>query len=66
MSVDGPAKKHRHDLGQEDHGPVMAQRTTRAIQAVLGLWIALAGVALVWAMLDAGGGPDRPAVTEPR
>ena len=66
MSDAGPAKKHRHDLGQEDHGPVMAQRTTRGIQAVLGLWIALTGLALVWAMLDAGSGPTRPTIVEPR
>ena len=66
MSDAGPAKKHRHDLGQEDHGPVMAQRTTRGIQAVLGLWIALTAGALVWAMLDAGSGPTPPAVVETR
>lgn len=37
----GPRKKHRHDLGQEDHGSVYAAGTTRAIQALLGSWIAL-------------------------
>ena len=36
----GPRKKHRHDLGQEDHGSVYAEGTTRAIQALLGLWVA--------------------------
>ncbi len=54
MTDDGPAKKHRHDLGQEDHGPVMAARTTQGIQMLLGLWIALTAVALLWAMIDAG------------
>lgn len=52
-----PRKKHRHDLGHEDHGPVMAEGTTRAIQSVLGLWIALTFAAVLWAMVDAG----RPA-----
>jgi hypothetical protein len=47
-------KKHRHDLGQEDHGPVMAEGTTKAIQMVLGLWIALTALGLLWAMIDAG------------
>lgn len=50
----GPPKKHRHDLGQEDHGPVMAERTTRGIQMILGLWIALTALALLWAAIDAG------------
>ena len=56
MSTAGDAapKKHRHDLGQEDHGPVMAAGTTKAIQMVLGLWIALTALALLWAMIDAG------------
>lgn len=62
----GTPKKHRHDLGQEDHGPVMAERTTRAIQGVLAVAIALTAAALVWAAIDAGSGPSVPAVTEPR
>jgi hypothetical protein len=56
-------KKHRHDLGQEDHGPIYAAPTTRGIQAVLGLWIALTFVLVVWAMIDAAGEhPAPPAV----
>lgn len=55
-------KKHRHDLGQEDHGPVMAAGTTRTIQGVLGLLIAATLVALVWAAIDANSGPA-PAPT---
>ena len=58
-AVDGPRRKHRHDLGHEDHGPVMAERTTRGIQMLLGLWIGLTFLALVWAMVEAGRGPDR-------
>jgi hypothetical protein len=46
-------KKHRHDLGHEDHGPVVTAGTTRAIQALLGLWIALTLVLVVYALVDA-------------
>jgi hypothetical protein len=64
---DGQRKKHRHDLGQEDHGSVFAQGTTRGIQAVLGLWIAVTFILVAWAMADASGAtssaPDQPAAT---
>ncbi len=67
MSVDaGPVKKHRHDLGQEDHGPIMAGRTTRAIQAVLAIALALTAGALVWAAIDATSGRYAAPVTEAR
>ncbi|HEX4449298.1 MAG TPA: hypothetical protein VH143_00455 [Kofleriaceae bacterium] len=46
-------KKHRHDLGQEDHGPKLAAGTTKAIQALLGLWIALTFGLVVYALVDA-------------
>lgn len=45
-------KKHRHDLGHEDHGPKLAARTTRGIQTILGLWIALTLVLVIYAMID--------------
>lgn len=48
-----PRRKHRHDLGQEDHGPKLAAGTTRTIQALLGLWIALTLVLVVYALVDA-------------
>ena len=48
-----PVRKHRHDLGHEDHGPKLAAGTTRAIQTLLGLWIALALVLVVYAMIQA-------------
>jgi hypothetical protein len=48
-----PRKKHRHDLGQEDHGSKLAARTTRGIQTLLGLWIALTLVLVVYALVDA-------------
>jgi hypothetical protein len=60
----GPLRKHRHDLGHEDHGAKLASGTTRAIQALLGLWIALTLVFVVYAMVDAvrSRAPDAPAV----
>jgi hypothetical protein len=47
-------KKHRHDLGQEDHGLVVAAGTTRAIQAILGMWITMTALFVIWALVDAG------------
>jgi hypothetical protein len=63
-------KKHRHDLGQEDHGPVVTTGTTRAIQMMLGLWIVLTLVLVVYALVD-GSRPkpelsDTPANAEAR
>jgi hypothetical protein len=49
----GERKKHRHDLGQEDHGSKLAAGTTRAIQGLLGLWIALTLGLVVYALIDA-------------
>lgn len=50
-------RKHRHDLGHEDHGPKLAEGTTRAIQIILGLWIALTLALVVYALIDS----SRPA-----
>lgn len=47
-----PLKKHRHDLGHEDHGPKLAAGTTKGIQMILGLWIALTLVLVVIALVD--------------
>jgi hypothetical protein len=63
---DGPLKKHRHDLGHEDHGAKLAAGTTRAIQGMLGLWIALTLLFVVYAMVDAVRAPapdTAPAAT---
>ena len=46
-------KKHRHDLGHEDHGPKLAAGTTRAIQTLLGLWIALTLGFVAYMLVDA-------------
>jgi hypothetical protein len=48
----GVRKKHRHDLGQEDHGSRLAAGTTRAIQGLLGLWIALTVVLVLYMVWD--------------
>ena len=48
-----PRRKHRHDLGHEDHGPKLAEGTTRAIQILLGVWIALTLGLVVYALIDA-------------
>jgi hypothetical protein len=55
-----PLRKHRHDLGHEDHGPKLAAGTTRAIQTLLGLWVALTLVLVVYALID--GSRPKPAV----
>ena len=47
-----PRRKHRHDLGHEDHGAKLAAGTTRAIQTLLGLWIALTLALVVYALVD--------------
>jgi len=46
-------RKHRHDLGHEDHGAIVTVGTTRAIQVMLGLWIALTLALVVYALADA-------------
>jgi len=56
-----PRRKHRHDLGQEDHGPKLAAGTTRAIQTLLGLWIALTLVLVVYALVDGARPRELPA-----
>lgn len=56
-----PRRKHRHDLGHEDHGPKLAAGTTRAIQTLLGLWVALTLALVIYAMIDA----SRPAQAPP-
>lgn len=46
-------QKHRHDLGHEDHGAKLAEGTTKAIQKILGLWIALTIGLVLYALVDA-------------
>jgi hypothetical protein len=58
-------KKHRHDLGHEDHGPKVAAGTTKAIQALLGLWIALTMVLVIYTIVDGSRPAPAAAVTAP-
>ena len=53
-------KKHRHDLGHEDHGPKLAAGTTKAIQTLLGLWIVLTLGFIVYAIVDASRSASDP------
>lgn len=55
-----PRRKHRHDLGQEDHGPRLAAGTTRAIQTLLGLWIALTLLLVIHALVNSARPRDLP------
>ena len=55
-------KKHRHDLGHEDHGPVVTVGTTKAIQMMLGLWIVLTLVLVVYALVD--GSRPKPELSD--
>jgi hypothetical protein len=52
-----PEKKHRHDIGCPDHGPISDDPRTRNIQVVLGLWIAgsvaLVTYSVIWAVIQA-------------
>lgn len=50
-----PRRKHRHDLGHEDHGPKLAAGTTRAVQILLGLWIALTLALVAYAVVGSAG-----------
>ncbi|HEU5059326.1 MAG TPA: hypothetical protein VFU21_22490 [Kofleriaceae bacterium] len=45
-----PRKKHRHDVGMPDHGPVSTERVTRGIQGLLLLLIAAAGALVIYAV----------------
>jgi len=56
-------RKHRHDLGHEDHGPKLAAGTTRAIQGLLGLWIALTLLLVVYALVGSAGPRSAAAPT---
>ena len=46
-------RKHRHDLGHEEHGAKLAAGTTRGLQILLGTWLVATAILLVWALVDA-------------
>jgi len=45
-----PKKKHRHDVGLPDHGPVSTEGLTRSLQGLLLLLIAAAGALVIYAL----------------
>lgn len=57
-------RKHRHDLGHEDHGAKLAEGTTRGIQVLLGLWIALTLCLVVYVLVDASRPKPPPAAVK--
>ena len=48
-----PRKKHRHDVGLPDHGPVTTESLTRAIQGLLILLLAASAALTVYALVVA-------------
>jgi hypothetical protein len=46
-----PRKKHRHEVGLPDHGPVSTERLTRAIQGLMLLLIAATGALVIYAVV---------------
>lgn len=48
-----PDKKHRHDIGCPDHGPISDDPRTRNIQIVLGLWIAASLALVIYSVIQA-------------
>jgi len=50
-----PKKKHRHDVGLPDHGPVTTEGVTRAVQGLLLLFIAASAALAVYAIAVASG-----------
>ncbi|GAB4542967.1 MAG: hypothetical protein Tsb0020_55100 [Haliangiales bacterium] len=48
-----PDKKHRHDIGDVDHGPVYATNTTRTLQVLLAMWIVGSALITIYALLEA-------------
>ena len=46
-----PRKKHRHDVGMPDHGPVSTEPLTRSIQGVLLLLLAGSAALAVYALV---------------
>jgi hypothetical protein len=48
-----PAKKHRHDVGEPDHGATSTQWVTRVIQFVLGSTIVGTALLVLWTVAAA-------------
>jgi hypothetical protein len=46
-----PTKRHRHDVGLVDPGPLSTASTTRSIQALLGICVVLSTALLIYALV---------------
>ena len=51
---DPKSLKHRHDIGEPDHGPERTESTTKNIQILLGLSIAATAAVLIYTVLGVG------------
>lgn len=45
-----PSKKHRHDIGMPDHGPVSTENLTRGLQGLMLLLIAASAALAIYAV----------------
>jgi hypothetical protein len=50
----GRNRKHRHDTGNPDHGPLTTERTTVVIQFLLASALTLTGALMMYALLSTG------------
>lgn len=53
MSDEHGKRKHRHDGPDVDHGAHTTERTTVAIQFVMGLWLVLTAALILYTLLSA-------------
>ncbi|HUH04454.1 MAG TPA: hypothetical protein VML75_20805 [Kofleriaceae bacterium] len=60
MSAAHGNKKHRHDVGNPDHGPRQTESVTKNIQIVLGATIIATAALTIYALLAAGFGIAAP------
>lgn len=60
VSAEHGNKKHRHDIGNPDHGPRQTAAVTKNIQIILGAAIIATAVLTVYALLAAGFGIAAP------
>lgn len=49
-----PTKKHRHDVGEVDHGPESGAEPTRVLQVMLGICIVASAALALYALIQAG------------
>ncbi len=52
--VKDPKKKHRHDIGEVDHGPKTTVEVTSVLQGLMAAWILATAVLLILAVYTGG------------